>query len=298
MTYEIRAVKKCGDGGWRVLLSNDAGSTKMIRRRFQASNEEQAARIAATIQAEVNGRWTIGMAADVCIAHAASDVSRSTIVSYQRLSTLLSPISASYIDLLSPSDVQAYIDELSFVYGTSMVKKVSDFLKRICDNAVHCGGASSNPCIVLSPPRCAEARMPSVDSERLERMLASMSGPIPSAIGLVAFCGLQTGEVAALKLADFADEEVNVTGRVTRGSPLKRQTIEYPVAKSCRVPRWVLRSIEKYCAAPYLYGGAAPASVDAISRKMRWTLECIGCKCTLAQLRHCANAQTHKGIDA
>lgn len=295
--YEVKSVKQCGDGGWRVFLSDNAGSPP-VRRRYQAANIEQAERIAAGIEAEINGRWTVGIAVDVCISDAAATVTASTLTGYRRLAALLNPISSMFIDHIGSGDVQAFLDALSCSYGRHTVRKVHDFLNRACAVAVARGGATFNPCSEIPSPKRPAPETASLDVDRLSYQLVAMLGPSASAVALVAFCGLRVGEIAVLRNIDIVNGVIMVTKRITRGAALKRQIIEYDVPKTERVPRWIERSITENCTSPYLYGGDKPASVDSLSQKMRWTLDCVGCECTLAQLRNCANKQTHRSINA
>lgn len=283
MAYKLTSVRPCGDGGWRVYISDDAGHLPPIRRRIRSSDQEEANRIANRILAEVVGEWTVRHAFEETIRQAAATVTPQTLREYQALSRIFEPIYVYRVDEVSPCDVQSIIDSSS--HSASVARKALTLARRAFDAAVSAGGAEMNPAKAVSFACPKKARREPVDEERLASVLRIAQGKPAAVLGLICFCGLSVGEIAVLELRKTRGQ---VQGRATRRSKGDAGFIPYESPTFVDIPEWLReKASQSNPSSPNFPFGSPdnPGNVDLIAREARSLLRTFGFEITLAQLR-------------
>ena len=209
MRCAIISVSKCEDGGWRVYFADSSTNPpSKVRRRFQASNEEEALEKAEAIVAAYDGVWTVGTALDAYLEDARKRVSPETMRSYEGIARRLAPLRTSRIDLLAPAEIETFLGDMAQNFSSSTVKKAKNLLAAAFDLAVMRRCASTNPCDDVPAVQLDEARSAELDVESMRKLLSLMRGEYPCMIGLVMECGLTMGEVVELRQEDFAGGNV------------------------------------------------------------------------------------------
>lgn len=283
MAYKLTSVRPCGDGGWRVYISDDAGHLPSIRKRIHANSQGEADDAARRIFAEAIGKWTVRQAFEEAIQHAAENVTPQTLGEYRALARFFEPVYMRTVDEVSPCDVQSLIDSNS--RSASTARKALTFARRAFGTAVSAGGAKSNPAKAVRFACPVKARHYPIDEEKLASIIRSAQGTPAAALGLVCFCGLSVGEVAVLELKMTRGE---VQGRATRRSKGNAGFIPYKSPKFVDVPEWLKKKAsQSNPSSPNFPFGSPdnPGNVDLIARKARSLLRTFGFEITLAQLR-------------
>ena len=283
MAYKLTSVRPCGDGGWRVYISDDAGHLPSIRRRIQANSQEEAEAKARWIFAEATGKWTVGHAVTSTLQEAAENVTPQTLAEYRSLARIFEPICSYRVDEVLPADLQALIDSSSS--SPSKARKALTFIRKAMRIAVEAGGAAINPAKDVRFACPVKLECSPIDEKRLDSVVHLAQGTPACVVGLIYFCGLSVGEIAVLELKKSS---IEAQGRVTRRSKGSARFIRYekPVLKNA--PAWLLEKAARSnpLSARIPFGSpTSPGNVDTIARGARSLLRVFGFNITLAQLR-------------
>lgn len=287
MGFEIRSIRECGDGGWRVYLSSRAGSGASIRRRFQAPSRDDAERRAWEILDEMNRSWTVADALGAYLRDGVKGVADQTLRDYRTLARLCDPVADRFLDDLPKAEVQAFLDHLSCDYSGHTVKKVNNILSAAYRHAVGLGKAKENPCVDIGVSLPEPKKIASDGLDRLKLLLPYMRGDLGCAIGLVVECRLSVGEVCALADDDVRDGAVHVGKKAMRSRGGERIVVAYGEWRICEPPEWLANALRDMSGdrRGFLFGDEdAPADPSSLSKRARPVLRMLGIGSSLSQL--------------
>lgn len=208
--------KKLPSGKWRVqvFLGKDAEG-KQIRRSITAPTKKEAEQQAALLAAQRNittSRMTVAQAIDRYIELNRLALSPATIVGYEQAKSKLGDFGGLPISKVTDDITQKFINRL--LESGLKTSAVKTHLARIITAAK---SADENFKIKVKFPReeKEEVQIPT-KAEVLELIEKAKGTDLYYPIQIAAFCGLRSGEIAALTQEDIKDGYISVNKSKSR----------------------------------------------------------------------------------
>lgn len=211
-----------GSGNWQVLYRDPEGK----QRTKGGFKSEKQAKIAATqIEASMHrgswvdpkrGRIRLGEFAEKWLADQ-HHLKPKTLNDYEHVvaARLIPALGTTPLNRIDHQRVQAFINEQARQYAPNSVKKTHMVLRRMLGAAVRQDVLVKNPAEGISLPRAEHRTMLFLTAEQVEAMARGVPARYTALVRFAAWTGLRAGEIAALRVGDFVDDEFTAV-RVSR----------------------------------------------------------------------------------
>lgn len=211
-----------GSGRWQVIY-RDANGRQRTKGGFERKRE--AERWATATQADIQrgefvdparGRVRLGDFAARWLAEQ-HQLKEKTRRDYAQIieGRLIPDLGRTPVGRLDHERVQDYVNELTTRYAPGTVRKTVAVLKRMLGAAVRQGYVRANPADGVSLPRPRQREMLFLNAEQVEALAAAVPNQFSTLVRFAAWTGLRAGELCALRVRDFVDEDLSAV-RVTR----------------------------------------------------------------------------------
>lgn len=180
-------------------------------------------------------------------------------------SRLIPELGSTQLGKLDHQRVQAFVNAQAAHYAPASVRKSHLVLRRILDAAVRQDVIAKNPAIGVSLPRTNAREMLFLTAEQADALAAAVPARYRALILCAAWTGLRAGELTALRVSDFADDELSAV-RVTRavsdvGGTLVEDTTKSERSRVVGVPATLRDELRAHLAAVHPHGHGPDALV-------------------------------------
>lgn len=207
----MASIKQRPDGTWRARYRGPDGReyakhTKLKRDAQSWLDDATAAMLAGTWVDPRTSKITMGEWLDTWLAGYRSKRSKTVRSAETHITLIRAKFGEQQIRTLRPSDVKAWMTELSAKYSTSYTYALHRRLHQVLEDAIHDGILTRNPVSRRTSPPTPKQRPYVATTAQVWALHDALKPEYRNIVLLGAFVGLRVAEMAAADVDDLTDD--------------------------------------------------------------------------------------------